>query len=40
MTLGNGTFEPLRRHALEHGKQLVMFAQTGSSVLPASWGTG
>ncbi len=40
MTLGNGTFEPLRRHALEHGKQLVMFAQTGSAVLPRFLGHG
>lgn len=40
MTLGNGTFEPLRRHALAHGKQLVMFAQTGSAVLPRLLGHG
>ncbi|MCO4696479.1 hypothetical protein LRR80_02537 [Streptomyces sp. RO-S4] len=40
MTLGNGTFEPLRRHALEHGKQLVAFAQTGSAVLPRFLGHG
>jgi hypothetical protein len=40
MTLGNGTFEPLRRHAREHGKQLVMFAQTGSAVLPRFLGHG
>ncbi|WP_200302021.1 Rossmann-like domain-containing protein [Streptomyces adelaidensis] len=40
MTLGNGTFEPLRRHALAHGKQLVMFAQTGSAVLPRFLGHG
>ncbi|MGX1478223.1 UNVERIFIED_CONTAM: hypothetical protein RKD50_007031 [Streptomyces canus] len=40
MTLGNGTFEPLRRHALLHGKQLVMFAQTGSAVLPRFLGHG
>jgi hypothetical protein len=40
MTLGNGTFEPLRRHALRHGKQLVMFAQTGSAVLPYFLGHG
>ncbi|MEU2910704.1 Rossmann-like domain-containing protein [Streptomyces massasporeus] len=40
MTLGNGTFEPLRRHALTHGKQLVMFAQTGSAVLPRFLGQG
>ncbi|MFJ5774292.1 Rossmann-like domain-containing protein [Streptomyces sp. NPDC093094] len=40
MTLGNGTFEPLRRHALAHGKRLVMFAQTGSAVLPRFLGHG
>ncbi|MFL4492967.1 Rossmann-like domain-containing protein [Streptomyces sp. VTCC 41912] len=40
MTLGNGTFEPLRRHARRHGKQLVMFAQTGSAVLPRFLGHG
>ncbi|MCX3291669.1 DUF364 domain-containing protein [Streptomyces sp. NEAU-H22] len=40
MTLGNGTFEPLRRHALAHGKQLVVFAQTGSAVLPRLLGQG
>ncbi|MFE3774661.1 MULTISPECIES: hypothetical protein [unclassified Streptomyces] len=40
MTLGNGTFEPLREHALRYGKQLVMFAQTGSAVLPRFLGHG
>ncbi|MDX3523215.1 Rossmann-like domain-containing protein [Streptomyces scabiei] len=40
MTLGNGSFEPLRRHALARGKQLVMFAQTGSAVLPRFLGHG
>lgn len=40
MTLGNGTFEPLREHALRHGKQLVMFAQTGSAILPRFLGHG
>ncbi|WP_329282751.1 Rossmann-like domain-containing protein [Streptomyces sp. NBC_01451] len=40
MTLGNGTFEPLRRHALAHGRQLVMFAQTGSAILPRLLGHG
>ncbi|RNG18109.1 Rossmann-like domain-containing protein [Streptomyces botrytidirepellens] len=40
MTLGNGTFEPLREHALRHGKQLVMFAQTGSAILPRFLGAG
>lgn len=34
MTLGNGTFEPLRKHAVAYGKPLVTFAQTGSAVLP------
>lgn len=40
MTLGNDTFEPLRQHALAQGKQLVMFAQTGSAVLPRFLGHG
>ncbi|WP_340375232.1 DUF364 domain-containing protein [Streptomyces sp. SS7] len=40
MTLGNDTFEPLRQHALAYGKQLVMFAQTGSAVLPRFLGHG
>ncbi|MFE0047204.1 Rossmann-like domain-containing protein [Streptomyces albireticuli] len=40
MTLGNGTFEPLREHAVRHGKQLVMFAQTGSAILPRLLGAG
>jgi hypothetical protein len=40
MTLGNGSFEPLREHALRAGKQLVMFAQTGSAVLPRFLGAG
>ncbi|MET7711096.1 hypothetical protein [Streptomyces sp. NPDC005407] len=40
MTLGNGSFEPLRKHALLHGKPLVMFAQTGSAVLPRLIGAG
>ncbi|MEU6546704.1 DUF364 domain-containing protein [Streptomyces sp. NPDC046859] len=40
MTLGNGTFEALREHALRHDKQLVMFAQTGSAVLPRLLGHG
>ncbi|WP_394811296.1 Rossmann-like domain-containing protein [Streptomyces xanthii] len=40
MTLGNGTFEPLREHALRHDKPLVMFAQTGSAVLPRLIGAG
>ncbi|MFD9366316.1 Rossmann-like domain-containing protein [Streptomyces sp. NPDC060020] len=34
MTLGNGTFQPLLDHAAATGKPLVMFAQTGSAVLP------
>ncbi|MFI6984320.1 Rossmann-like domain-containing protein [Embleya sp. NPDC050154] len=40
MTLGNGTFEPLRAHAASTGKPLVMFAQTGSAVLPLFLGAG
>ncbi|MFF4229557.1 Rossmann-like domain-containing protein [Streptomyces sp. NPDC001820] len=40
MTLGNGSFESLREHALRHGKPLVMFAQTGSAVLPRLIGAG
>ncbi|MGI5346941.1 Rossmann-like domain-containing protein [Streptomyces sp. CA-250714] len=40
MTLGNGTFEPLRQHAQRYGKQLVTFAQTGSAVLPRFLGRG
>lgn len=40
MTLGNGAFEPLRQHASAYGKQLVMFAQTGSAVLPRFLGHG
>ncbi|MBT2392086.1 hypothetical protein J7E87_22310 [Streptomyces sp. ISL-1] len=40
MTLGNGSFESLREHALRHAKPLVMFAQTGSAVLPRLIGAG
>ncbi|MEU0398872.1 DUF364 domain-containing protein [Streptomyces sp. NPDC006197] len=40
MTLGNGSFEPLRRHAQRRGIPLVMFAQTGSAVLPRLIGSG
>ncbi|MFI8496947.1 Rossmann-like domain-containing protein [Streptomyces sp. NPDC085524] len=40
MTLGNGTFQPLLDHAAATGKPLVMFAQTGSAVLPRFVGTG
>ncbi|MBB0246292.1 hypothetical protein FNQ90_19800, partial [Streptomyces alkaliphilus] len=40
MTLGNGTFEPLREHALATGKPLVVFAQTGSAVVPRLLGSG
>lgn len=40
MTLGNGSFEPLRAHAERHGIPLVMFAQTGSAVLPPLIGAG
>ncbi|WP_216910820.1 Rossmann-like domain-containing protein [Nocardia noduli] len=34
MTLVNGSFDPLLEHAGRHGMPLVMFAQTGSAVLP------
>ncbi|MFD0352586.1 Rossmann-like domain-containing protein [Streptomyces sp. NPDC127110] len=40
MTLGNGTFQPLLDHAAASGKPLVMFAQTGSAVLPRFLGAG
>lgn len=40
MTLGNGTFQPLLDHAHATGKPLVMFAQTGSAVLPRFLGAG
>ncbi|MFD6285509.1 Rossmann-like domain-containing protein [Streptomyces sp. NPDC060205] len=40
MTLGNGSFEPLRTHVLGSGQRLVMFAQTGSAVLPWFLGAG
>ncbi|MFE6774875.1 hypothetical protein [Streptomyces sp. NPDC057702] len=40
MTLGNDTFEGLRRHAVAHDKPLVMFAQTGSAILPHLIGAG
>ncbi|WEH43571.1 DUF364 domain-containing protein [Streptomyces sp. AM 2-1-1] len=40
MTLGNGTFQSLLDHAAGSGKPLVMFAQTGSAVLPRFLGAG
>jgi hypothetical protein len=40
MTLGNGSFEPLRLRARRLGIPLVMFAQTGSAVLPRLIGSG
>ncbi|UZI32814.1 hypothetical protein [Streptomyces sp. VB1] len=40
MVLGNGSFEPLRQHAQHRGTPLVMFAQTGSAVLPRLIGSG
>ncbi|RLK59322.1 Rossmann-like domain-containing protein [Actinokineospora cianjurensis] len=40
MTLGNGSFETLRATAVAAGVPLVMFAQTGSAVLPCLLGTG
>ncbi|WP_327676007.1 Rossmann-like domain-containing protein [Kitasatospora sp. NBC_00458] len=40
MTLGNGTLDPLLAHARATGKPLVLFAQTGSAVLPRLIGDG
>lgn len=40
MTLGNGTFQPLLDHAAATAKPLVMFAQTGSAILPRFLGAG
>ncbi|GAA1153961.1 hypothetical protein F4556_001474 [Kitasatospora gansuensis] len=40
MTLGNGSFETFAEHARQTGKPLVMFAQTGSAVLPRLLGDG
>lgn len=40
MTLANGTFEPLLEHAGRTGKPFVLFAQTGSAVLPRFLGAG
>ncbi|MFC4058967.1 Rossmann-like domain-containing protein [Planomonospora corallina] len=40
MTLGNGGFGLLLEHARAHGKPLVMFAQTGSAILPCFLGAG
>ncbi|MER5628354.1 DUF364 domain-containing protein [Streptosporangium sp. NPDC002544] len=40
MTLGNGTFDSLLRHARGTGKPLVLFAQTGSAVLRRFVGAG
>ncbi|MFF7363653.1 Rossmann-like domain-containing protein [Streptomyces sp. NPDC008125] len=40
MTLGNGTFEDLRIRAARQVKPLVMFAQTGSAILPRLLGAG
>ncbi|WP_371646166.1 MULTISPECIES: Rossmann-like domain-containing protein [unclassified Streptomyces] len=40
MTLGNGSFQPLLDHAARTGTPLVMFAQTGSAVLPRFLGAG
>lgn len=40
MTLGNGSFELFAEHARRAGKPLVMFAQTGSAVLPQLLGDG
>ncbi|MFI7099803.1 hypothetical protein ACIBK8_10640 [Streptomyces sp. NPDC050161] len=40
MTLGNGSFGPLRALAAGRGLPLVLFAQTGSAVLPRFLGAG
>ncbi|PWK81302.1 putative heavy-metal chelation protein [Lentzea atacamensis] len=40
MTVGNGTFEPLLRHAAGAGKPVVLFAQTAGAVLPWFIGHG
>jgi hypothetical protein len=40
MTVGNGTFEPLLRHAADAGKPVVLFAQTASAILPWFIGHG
>ncbi|MFC7343650.1 Rossmann-like domain-containing protein [Saccharopolyspora griseoalba] len=40
MVLGNGTFQPLLEHARSTGKPLVLFAQTGSGILPRFLGAG
>ena len=40
MTLGNGTFDPLRDRARTLGAPLVLFAQSGSAVAPAFLGAG
>ncbi|MGW4893240.1 Rossmann-like domain-containing protein [Kitasatospora sp. NPDC004240] len=40
MTLGNGSLDPLLDHARATGKPLVLFAQSGSAVLPLLLGDG
>lgn len=40
MTLGNGTFDPLLAHARATGLPVVVFAQSGSAVLPWFLGAG
>jgi hypothetical protein len=40
MTVGNGSFEPLVRTAVEAGRPLVVFAQTASAVVPWFLGSG
>ncbi|MFJ2836790.1 MULTISPECIES: hypothetical protein [Nocardia] len=40
MTLGNGSFDTLRAIAVDRGLPLVLFAQTGSAVLPWFLGAG
>ncbi|MBH0780228.1 hypothetical protein IT779_28550 [Nocardia sp. NEAU-351] len=40
MTLGNGTFDDLRSAAVRRGIPMVMFAQSGSAILPWFVGAG
>ncbi|MGW6427344.1 hypothetical protein ACWF82_32130 [Nocardia sp. NPDC055053] len=40
MTLGNGSFDALRATATAHDVPLVLFAQTGSAILPWFLGAG
>ncbi|MFD1150877.1 Rossmann-like domain-containing protein [Saccharothrix hoggarensis] len=40
MTVGNGSFEPLLRTAVEADRPLVVFAQTASAIVPRFLGSG